>query len=200
MPLLYPRQPFEQPNYTQKMLSYMSSTSSPPAFTPMDSRVTKQSPCIDTGNVVEVESPLEAIEEAYRLVTSTVPSGPIILRCNLPTWQPEETRGGDSLVLDGVSGVDLYDLRALHEKSLLFVHGLIDKLKAAGFQASYKLTVSAVTSCTLIRIASGDPYTPCPTSQLDEVCSELREKLSTLVKRDRMYIARTCNIPTIVIS
>jgi len=195
MPLLYPRLPIEQPTYTQRMLSYMAT---PPVYPAVDSRVTKQSRCVDTGNVKEVESPLEAIEELYRLVTSTMPTGPIILRCNLPTWQLEDS--GDSLALDGVSGVDLHDLRALHEKSLLFVHGLIDKLKASGFQASYKLTMSAVTSCTLIRVMCGNPYTACPSSELDEVCSQLREKLATLVKRDRMYIARVCSIPTIVIS
>jgi len=199
MPLLYPRVQVDQPKYTQRMSSYMS-TSLPttPASSPTDGRVTKQSRCVDTGNVVEVESLLDAIDELYRLVTSTMPSGPIILRCNLPTWQSEESQ--DSLALNGISGVDLHDLRALHEKSLLFVHGFIDKLKAAGFQASYRLAVSATTSCTLIRVASGSATTPCRASELDEVCSELREKLSALVKRDRMYIARTCDIPTIVIS
>jgi len=199
MPLLYPRLHVEQPNYTQRMLSY-SPPKLTPAYAPSDAtRVTKQSRCVEMGTVTETDSPLDAMEELYRLVTSTIPAGPIILRCNLPTWHSDESE--DSLALNGVSGVDLHDLRALHEKSLLFIHGFIDKLKDAGYQASYKLAMSATTSCTLIRVTSGTPATPCSATELDEVCSELREKLSRLVKRDRLYIAQTCkNIPAIVIS
>ncbi|KAG8926857.1 hypothetical protein FRC00_002492 [Tulasnella sp. 408] len=79
-------------------------------------------------------------------------------------------------------GLDLYDLKALHAKSLVFVHAFVDKLRAAGYQASYKLTVSAATSCTLIRVAAGDPYASLPQNELDRVCCKLREKLS-LVQR-----------------
>ncbi|KAG8992927.1 hypothetical protein FRB94_011182 [Tulasnella sp. JGI-2019a] len=200
MPLLYPRLSLhvDPANYSQRMLSYMTSTPITSPRTEDNSPVTMQSPCVDTGNVKEVESPVEAMDELFALVTSTMPTRPIILRCNLPTWHSEDSQ--DSLALRGVSGVDLHDFRALHEKSLLFVHGFMDRLKAAGFQVSYKLGVSTTTSCTLIRVTTGDPFTPCPASEFDEVCSELREKLSALVKRDRMYIARACSIPAIVIS
>ncbi|KAG8984683.1 hypothetical protein FRB90_005166, partial [Tulasnella sp. 427] len=106
-----------------------------------------------------------------RLVRSTTSTdAPIILRCNLPTLQSQDPQTG--------FGIDLYDLRALHAKSLVFVHAFIDKLKAAGYQASYKLTVSAATSCTLIRVAAGDPYASLPQNELDRVCCKLKEKLS----------------------
>jgi len=193
MPLLYPRLPLDQLKYNGRMLSSVSSLTSP-AVCPTDGGVTKQSHFIEGTSVTEVESLLEAIEELFQLVTATAPSGPIILRCNLPTLQ------SDNLAQNDVSGVDLHDLRALHAKSLHFVHGFIDKLKATGYQASHKLTVSSAISCTLIRVTSGDPYTPLPVTELDEICSQLKEKLSRLVKRDRMYIARICDVPAIVIS
>ncbi|KAG8851872.1 hypothetical protein FRB96_009057 [Tulasnella sp. 330] len=180
-------------------MMYMSTPPiAPPIPLTEDGRVTKQSRCVDTGNVKELESPAEALDELFQLVTSTMPSGPVIVRCNLPTWHSEESE--DSLALNGVSGVDLYDHRALHKKSLLFVHDFMDMLKAAGVQATYKLAVSTTTSCTLVRVTSGSPFTPCRASEFDEVCSELRENLSSLVKRDRIYISRACSIPAAVIS
>ncbi|KAG8904041.1 hypothetical protein FRC01_008889, partial [Tulasnella sp. 417] len=122
-------------------------------------------------NVIEVETTAEATDELLELVKSTTSTdAPIILRCNLPTLQSQDPQTG--------FGIDLYDLKALHAKSLVFVHAFIDKLRAAGYQASYKLTVSAATSCTLIRVASGDPYASLPQNELDRVCCKLREKLS----------------------
>ncbi|KAG8906107.1 hypothetical protein FRB99_007568 [Tulasnella sp. 403] len=144
------------------------------------------SPCTDgrmpsapqcTESVVEADNTTQAMDELYRLVITTLPTNqPIIIRCNLPTWQSEESLAS--------FGVDLYDLRALHAKSLVFVHAFTDKLKAAGFQASYKLTISAATPCTLLRVTSGDPYTALPQSELDKTCATLKEKLATVAQRE----------------
>jgi len=185
MPLLYPRIQLDQPRYSQHAMLGM--VSALPA-TPLDEgRVTRR--CI--GTVTEVETSVEAMEELFKLVTETMSTAePIILRCNLPTWQSDED----------VLGGDLYDLRALHSKSLAFVHGFIDRLKNAGFQASYKLTISAATSVALVRVTAGDPYAALPQTELDKICSKLKENLYTLVQRDRIYITTLLDVPSAVIS
>jgi len=153
--------------------------------------VTKSTRCIE--NVSEFDNAVEAMDELFKLVVSTMsPNEPIILRCNLPTWQAEDGSPG--------FGIDLYDLRSHHAKSLVFVHSFLDKLKTAGFQASYKLTVSAATACTLIRVTSGDPYSVAAQNQLDQMCALLKEKLSSVVKRERHYVTTLCSIPAAILT
>jgi len=186
MPLLYPRISVDQPTYTQRIFTSMPS----PAYSATNAR--RVNPTISNENVKELRSPSEAMDDLFRLVTTTLPNARLVVRCNLPTWLSEESAD---------SGLDLYDLRALHARSLLFVHGFIDKLKAAGIQASYKLTVSAATPYTLIRVTSGDPYGPCPQNELDEICSKLKGLLLTaFVQRDRAYVSAVGNIPALIIT
>jgi hypothetical protein len=195
MPLLYPR-PHHDSDASVLTLRMLSLYSNPSIIKQQPPLVSLQQEEADAAqcneNVTEVETTAEAMDELLELVKSTTSTdAPIILRCNLPTLQSQDPQTG--------FGIDLYDLKALHAKSLVFVHAFIDKLRAAGYQASYKLTVSAATSCTLIRVASGDPYASLPQNELDRVCCKLREKLS-LVQRDRLYITTLCNIPALIIS
>ncbi|EIM83409.1 uncharacterized protein STEHIDRAFT_123842 [Stereum hirsutum FP-91666 SS1] len=61
---------------------------------------------------------------------------PVRLFCTVPTWSPcSETC------------IDLHDLQDLRSRSLLFIHDLVNSLRASGVPASYTLSPSHSPIC-----------------------------------------------------
>jgi hypothetical protein len=83
---------------------------------------------------------------AYFLRRLQESGGPVRFHCGLPTWCPDSEcckRGPRSLShLNSTlicTGLDLYDLHDLKSRFLVFIHGLVESLAAAGVRPLYFL-------------------------------------------------------------
>ncbi|OAX42968.1 hypothetical protein K503DRAFT_847479 [Rhizopogon vinicolor AM-OR11-026] len=82
----------------------------------------------------EFGSLADAMEPFARLVSQTGCS--VRLHCSVPMWSsPSDTC------------LDLHDLHDLRSRILLFIHDLLESLKAAGIPASYRLAPSNSSLC-----------------------------------------------------
>ncbi|KAJ8595867.1 hypothetical protein M405DRAFT_782367 [Rhizopogon salebrosus TDB-379] len=82
----------------------------------------------------ELGSLADAVEPFARLVSQTGRS--VRLHCSVPMWSsPSDTC------------LDLHDLHDLRSRILLFIHDLLESLRAAGIPASYRLAPSNSSLC-----------------------------------------------------
>ncbi|RPD62926.1 hypothetical protein L227DRAFT_651217 [Lentinus tigrinus ALCF2SS1-6] len=84
----------------------------------------------------------EAVEPFAQLIKKTTHS--VRLHCTIPTGCPSSS-----------TCVDLHDLHDLRTRSLLFVHNLVESLRAAGVPASYKLQPANCPMCLVCALPSG---------------------------------------------
>ncbi|EIN13749.1 hypothetical protein PUNSTDRAFT_41214 [Punctularia strigosozonata HHB-11173 SS5] len=88
------------------------------------------------GKLVQLGNHSDALELfAKRLQQS---GGPVRFYCGLPTWCP-----------DSDCDLDLHDLHDLKSRFLVFIHGLIESLAAAGIPASYRLAPTSSPLCVV---------------------------------------------------
>ncbi|KAG0708853.1 hypothetical protein DFH29DRAFT_889341 [Suillus ampliporus] len=82
----------------------------------------------------ELGSLTDAVEPFARLLSQTGHS--VRLHCSIPMWSsPSDTC------------LDLHDLHDLRSRILLFIHDLLESLRAAGIPASYRLAPSNSSLC-----------------------------------------------------
>ncbi|KAG1749983.1 uncharacterized protein EDB91DRAFT_1110723 [Suillus paluster] len=82
----------------------------------------------------ELGSLTDAVEPFARLLSQTGRS--VRLHCSVPMWSsPSDTC------------LDLHDLHDLRSRILLFIHDLLESLRAAGIPASYRLAPSNSSLC-----------------------------------------------------
>ncbi|KAI0756976.1 hypothetical protein C8Q80DRAFT_1264964 [Daedaleopsis nitida] len=84
----------------------------------------------------------EAVEPFAQLIRKTAHS--VRLHCTIPTGCPSST-----------TCADLHDLHDLRTRSLLFVHNLVESLRASGVPASYKLHPANCPMCIVCALPSG---------------------------------------------
>ncbi|KAI0735155.1 hypothetical protein C8Q76DRAFT_711197 [Earliella scabrosa] len=84
----------------------------------------------------------EAVEPFAQLIRKTAHS--VRLHCTIPTGCPSST-----------TCADLHDLHDLRTRSLLFVHNLVEALRASGVPASYKLQPANCPMCLVCALPSG---------------------------------------------
>ncbi|KZW02508.1 hypothetical protein EXIGLDRAFT_759997 [Exidia glandulosa HHB12029] len=123
-----------------------------------------------------------ALEPFSKLVlASTSPTRAAVrIHCTVPTWTPD----CHSLSLD-----DVHELRT---RALYFIHNLLNKLRAAGVQATYQLAPACGSSVAL-RALPLSARSPSPTSS---ACSSTTD--DTL--RDKALMASIDGVPTLTLS
>ncbi|KAH8100715.1 hypothetical protein BXZ70DRAFT_1064822 [Cristinia sonorae] len=77
----------------------------------------------------------DAVEPFVTLLSRSGPS--VRLHCTVPTMCSAD------------SCIDLHDLQALRARSLVFVHELVEALRASGIAASYRLQPSSCPLCVI---------------------------------------------------
>jgi len=96
----------------------------------------QQAPAKDV-ELNEIGNLQDAIGPFVKLLSRSGPS--IRLHCTVPTMCPASPD----------SCIDLYDLQALRTRSLVFVHDLVEALRASGIAASYRLQPSNCPLCVV---------------------------------------------------
>ncbi|KAG8935922.1 hypothetical protein FRC03_000604 [Tulasnella sp. 419] len=169
------------------MLSLMSSTAIQPPRSHLSEAIISE-PLVGecSQDVTKFNSPAEATESLLKLVMATVdPSSSVTVRVNLPSW----TTGG----------LDLYDLRDHHARSLAFVHSFVNVLRANNINATYKLTVSNATSYTLLRPTVDDSTSP--QTEMNRLCAKLNNIIvSSSVERECAYLTTISDVPALIIT
>ncbi|EIW64659.1 uncharacterized protein TRAVEDRAFT_139713 [Trametes versicolor FP-101664 SS1] len=84
----------------------------------------------------------EAVEPFAQLIRKSARS--VRLYCTIPTGCPSSA-----------SCADLHDLHDLRSRSLLFVHNLVESLRASGIPASYRLQPASCQMCLVCALPSG---------------------------------------------
>ncbi|KAH9944372.1 uncharacterized protein BXZ73DRAFT_73902 [Epithele typhae] len=99
-------------------------------------RPTKDVTFNELGNLDEAMAPFT------QLIKKTAHS--VRLHCTIPTGCPSSS-----------TCADLHDLHDLRTRSLLFVHNLVESLRAAGVHASYRLQPANCAMCLVCALPSG---------------------------------------------
>ncbi|KAF8640334.1 hypothetical protein AX17_000006 [Amanita inopinata Kibby_2008] len=105
------------------------------------------------------------------------------LHCTVPTWSPSYD-----------TCLDLHDLNELRSRALLFVHDLLQSLRAADIIASYSLTPSNLPVCLVWALPPD-----LSASQLQFDANELLKYVQAS-KRDNVFVADSKNTPCLVIT
>ncbi|KAI0365261.1 hypothetical protein BV20DRAFT_1028434 [Pilatotrama ljubarskyi] len=84
----------------------------------------------------------EAVEPFAQLIRKSARA--VRLHCTIPTGCPSSA-----------TCVDLHDLHDLRSRSLLFVHNLVESLRASGISASYRLQPANCPMCLICALPSG---------------------------------------------
>ncbi|KAI8995641.1 hypothetical protein BD414DRAFT_247634 [Trametes punicea] len=84
----------------------------------------------------------EAVEPFAQLIRKSARS--VRLHCTIPTGCPSSA-----------TCADLHDLHDLRARSLMFVHNLVETLRASGIAASYRLQPASCPMCLICALPSG---------------------------------------------
>ncbi|KAF9481433.1 hypothetical protein BDN70DRAFT_876417 [Pholiota conissans] len=93
----------------------------------------------------------------------------IRLHCTVPTWSSSTD-----------TCLDLYDLHQLKSRFLLFVHDLLQSLRAAGISASYSLSPSSSSLCLICQ----KPVSIDIFQQLQESSDKFKREQVTLIEAE----------------
>ncbi|OSD03424.1 hypothetical protein PYCCODRAFT_1466810 [Trametes coccinea BRFM310] len=85
----------------------------------------------------------EAVEPFAQLIRKSARS--VRLHCTIPTGCPPSS----------ATYADLHDLHDLRSRSLVFVHNLVETLRASGVAASYRLQPASCQMCLVCALPSG---------------------------------------------
>ncbi|KAI0825119.1 hypothetical protein BC628DRAFT_291535 [Trametes gibbosa] len=99
-------------------------------------RITKDVEFSELGNLDE------AVEPFAQLIRKSARS--VRLHCTIPTGCPSSA-----------ACADLHDLHDLRSRSLLFIHKLVESLRASGIPASYRLQPASCHMCVVCALPSG---------------------------------------------
>ncbi|KZT65143.1 hypothetical protein DAEQUDRAFT_731767 [Daedalea quercina L-15889] len=141
-PLAHPRRlPLSQPE--AKMISVMPQPAHQPALHPahLPLHVDEHEPRDVEFN--ELGDLKEALEPFAQLIRKSGHS--VRLYCTIPTACPSSS----------CECYDLHDLHDLRTRSLLFVHNLVETLRASGIPASYRLQPSNCHFCLICALPNG---------------------------------------------
>ncbi|KAI0669884.1 hypothetical protein C8Q78DRAFT_152022 [Trametes maxima] len=84
----------------------------------------------------------DAVEPFAQLIRKSARS--VRLHCTIPTGCPSSA-----------NCADLHDLHDLRSRSLMFVHNLVESLRASGIPASYRLQPANCPMCLVCALPSG---------------------------------------------
>lgn len=90
----------------------------------------------DTLQMNELGNVRDALKPTTELLSRSVHAQSVRLYCTVPTWAPSSDLC-----------IDLHDLHDLRSRSLLFIHDLVESLRASGVPASYTLAPSNSPVC-----------------------------------------------------
>ncbi|CDO71577.1 hypothetical protein BN946_scf184911.g47 [Trametes cinnabarina] len=85
----------------------------------------------------------DAVEPFAKLIRKSGRS--VRLHCTIPTGCPPSS----------AAYADLHDLHDLRSRSLVFVHNLVESLRASGIAASYRLQPASCPMCLICALPSG---------------------------------------------
>ncbi|KAH9081653.1 hypothetical protein EDB83DRAFT_2334065 [Lactarius deliciosus] len=123
----------------------------------------QDAPCVN-----ELGDVHDALKPITELLTSTHEES-VRLYCTVPTWSPSSDMC-----------IDLHDLNDLRSRSLVFIHDLVNSLRASGVRASYTLAPSSSPMCLIcachsrlnknaIQLSAQDAYTKLKTGTRERV-------------------------------
>ncbi|TRM66315.1 hypothetical protein BD626DRAFT_487396 [Schizophyllum amplum] len=149
---------------------------------PVPQLSTETRPASSPSTVVDEMGRLEEALEpfAQRIVRTGYSS--VRLQCMLPSWSGSSE-----------SCFDLHDLHKLRTRFLVFIHDLLQSLRASGVYAVYSLAPSNASSYCMISVQApgfcGSPYASAPAAV---------EKLNLINKSTHVFLADLDNGPCLI--
>nr|AIR74633.1 putative poxc laccase transcription factor [Pleurotus ostreatus] len=150
----------------------MVSVLTPAAMAPLNT----PEPCFN-----EVSRLQDAVEPFSRPVGTE--HAAIHLHCTIPTWSHSSS-----------NCLDLHDLHELRSRLLVFIHDLIQKLRASGIHTTYSLTPSDTSLCVVCALPPG-----LNSSQAKMTVSDLVRQ-SGPIQQKHVILADLQKAPCLIIS
>ncbi|THH21553.1 hypothetical protein EW146_g13 [Bondarzewia mesenterica] len=135
------------------------------------------SPYLQLGNVHDALKPIT------ELLSRSFHDQAIRLYCTVPTWAPSSD-----------ICIDLHDLHDLRSRSLLFIHELVESLRASGVSASYTLAPSNSSLCLVCA-----SHSVLNKSRVEECAREAFEKTKPCA-REKVHLVQLKDGPALVIT
>ncbi|KAF9652011.1 hypothetical protein BDM02DRAFT_3184007 [Thelephora ganbajun] len=157
------------------MISVLTQSSSTPS--PFPQSASPQPP--NLSELVSIQDAIEPFASLYRHTGQSVR-----LNCIVPTCYPRDAY------------YDLHDLHDIQSRSLVYLHNLVEALRAAGIPTSYKLSpsVTPLSMCLVFAIPPGSD----PLKAKMTVCDAVRS--ANTFPREKVLIASLENGPALIIT